>query len=126
MSMTTALANLLADVLDFFGEPAGDTPTDTPDFRGTGPLLRAHPSPFNPRTTIELMAPPQDQLRVEVFDLRGRRVRVLHGGPWPQGGALQLTWNGRDDRGSTVSSGVYVVRASGVDLNLHTRVVLLK
>jgi len=44
-----------------------------------------------------------------LFDLAGRRVRVIHQGPLDRG-LTTLTWDGRDDRGRTLSAGVYLLR----------------
>jgi hypothetical protein len=86
-----------------------DDPTDVPAVFTVQP---PHPNPFNPTTTIRLyVAPGADrQVEVSVYDLRGRRVRELHRGPAPAGW-LELTWDGRDDRGRGQASGVYFVRA---------------
>jgi hypothetical protein len=74
--------------------------------------LPPYPNPFNPQATLRLYVPAgtQDQrVEVGVFDLRGRRVRGLQGGPLPAGWH-DFTWDGRDDAGRAQASGVYVWR----------------
>jgi flagellar hook assembly protein FlgD len=51
-------------------------------------------------------------VRVEVYDLRGRSVRVLHDGALAAG-RQELVWDGKDDAGSEVASGMYLARARG-------------
>jgi hypothetical protein len=68
-----------------------------------------YPNPFNSSTVIGIQLKSGDQVRVEVFDLRGRRVKILLDG-FQQAGRRTLTWDGRDDSGRTVPSGVYTLR----------------
>jgi hypothetical protein len=67
------------------------------------------PNPFNPATTIRLRLAEASPLEVTVFDLRGRRVRVLHSGTHPAGPVV-LRWDGRDRTGRGVASGTYLVK----------------
>ena len=80
--------------------------------------LSARPNPFNPRTTILLDLPRGGAAEAEVaiHDLRGRRVALLHRGPL-RGEKAALVWEGRDDHGQALSSGIYLVRAK---LDGHT------
>ncbi len=75
-------------------------------------VLPPFPNPFNPTTTLRFyVAEGLDaRLDVAVFDLRGRRVRELHGGPAAPGWH-ELSWDGRDDSGRGQASGVYFVQA---------------
>jgi hypothetical protein len=72
-------------------------------------LLAGEPNPFNPRTEIrfELAAPGRAELAVH--DLAGRRVRTLVAEKLPAGRA-SVTWDGRDDAGRELPSGVYLCR----------------
>jgi flagellar hook assembly protein FlgD len=97
-----------------------DTPTsasETP--RATASLGQNHPNPFNPSTTIGYTLPANaGRVTLRVYDVAGRVVRALVDAE--QGsGAQSASWNGRDDRGNAVASGVYFYRltANGVDLS---------
>ncbi|HKK72159.1 MAG TPA: C25 family cysteine peptidase [Candidatus Krumholzibacteria bacterium] len=83
--------------------PAGDTP-------GTvrrAVLSAATPNPFNPRTTIGFaLDSASDDVRLEVFDVQGRRVRTLAQGGFAAG-RHSVDWSGLDTQGRTVASGVY-------------------
>ena len=76
---------------------------------GKRPHVKVEPNPFNPSTSICMELEASCRLDVTVFDVRGRRVRGLHAGVHPEG-EVRLVWNGLDDRGQMVSSGVYLVR----------------
>jgi len=96
---------------------------------GTELLLRQYPNPFNPVTQVELFIPGQagstPDLQVKIFDLRGRLVRQLHDGP-VAAGWQRWTWDGRDQVGQQLASGMYFLRANlGDDFVIH-KMSLLK
>jgi len=71
--------------------------------------LDAWPNPANPRVTVRYALPAADEVRLTVHDARGRRVRLLLAGPSaPDTGSL--VWDGSDDTGRPVPSGVYELR----------------
>jgi hypothetical protein len=87
--------------------------------------LRAHPNPFNPRTTLQLTVPRDGAVSLAVYDLAGRRVRtlvdeVLSSGP------KDVVWDGLDEQGRRVGSGVYLVRMRAGETTASIRVALLK
>ena len=73
------------------------------------------PNPFAGKTTIHFNLPQRGNVKVEIVDVLGRRVRTLLNGALPAG-RHELTWDARDDRGLPVPSGTYlaVVRERGV------------
>jgi hypothetical protein len=89
--------------------------TDTPDVPGPALLTLApnHPNPFNPSTAVKLYVPGESgdvDLRVDIYDVAGRRVRSLHQGTVSPGWH-SISWQGRDDHGQPQASGVYFLRA---------------
>ncbi len=75
-----------------------------------GPQLRQNaPNPFNSGTVISWLQLQPGLARLEVFAVTGQRVAVLHEGP-RKAGLHRLRWDGRDDRGRVLASGVYVYR----------------
>jgi hypothetical protein len=82
-----------------------------------------YPNPFNPQTVIEFTLDAPRLVRLEIFDLLGQRVRVLAFGARRAGVHRQL-WNGMDDAGRAVGSGVYFCRLQAGDL-VRTRKMLL-
>jgi len=87
---------------------------------GTG-----EPNPFNPQTSIDYTVPESAPVRLAIYDAGGRLVRMLVDGVVPPG-AGSVMWNGRDDHGSAVSSGVYFVRLTSGKQVRTSKVVLLK
>jgi len=90
-----------------------------------GILLGALPNPFNPTLTVWFTAPSDDRATIEVYDLQGRRVRDLWHGDLTVGQRRTATWDGRDDSGSRVASGTYLVRLQGERGGAVTRKVSL-
>lgn len=68
-----------------------------------------YPNPFNPNTIIRYSLPEKTHVRLKVFDTIGREVRVLFDREQFQG-EHQTSWNGRDNFGRLVASGVYFYR----------------
>jgi hypothetical protein len=72
-------------------------------------LEQNYPNPFNPATTIGFSLARQEEVRLAVYDLQGRSVRTLAHAILAAG-SHSIVWNGRDDLGITVSSGMYICR----------------
>ena len=91
-------------------------------------LHQNQPNPFNPQTTIRYDLPTQGgatRVRLMIVDATGRRVRTLVD-ETQSGGTRSVVWNGRDDSGSTVSSGVYFYVLDAGKERLTRKLVLLK
>ncbi len=69
------------------------------------------PNPFNATTTIRYNLPEQANVRLEVFNILGQRVKTLVNEP-QTAGYKQVVWDGKNDQGDNVSSGVYFYRIS--------------
>lgn len=88
--------------------------------------LKAWPNPFNPQVNLEYSLTRPGPLQVEVFDLRGNRVRTLFNAPASETQGT-LSWDGRHDNGRPASSGIYLVRLTDPDNRTTSqRVVLAK
>jgi M6 family metalloprotease-like protein len=72
-------------------------------------LMPNYPNPFNPSTTIRYRIASREHVELAVYDVGGTLVRTLVNESRP-GGSYSLEWDGRDDRGTSVSSGVYFYR----------------
>jgi len=80
------------------------------DSPGTPCRLRpAYPNPFNPVTMLRFALDAERRVELAVHDARGRRLRRLAAGTWPAG-EHALVWDGRDERGRELPSGVYFAR----------------
>lgn len=71
-------------------------------------LWPTYPNPFREQTTIEYTLPEAGDVRLEVYDLLGRRVQVLSDGRHEEG-LHRVVWNGRDGGGAPAASGLYIV-----------------
>ena len=87
--------------------------------------LTASPNPFNPRTTIAFTLPQAGDAMLAVYDLAGRRVATLVEGPLPEG-PTSLDWDGRDDAGRALPSGVYLVRLRQAQTIQRCQVTLVR
>ncbi len=89
-------------------------------------LWPAAPNPFNPATTVVFdVAEPTADFRLDIFDVRGRHLRTLVKGAVEAGRHLER-WDGRDDQGGLVSSGVYFVQMRAAGLRWSQKLVLAK
>jgi poly-gamma-glutamate capsule biosynthesis protein CapA/YwtB (metallophosphatase superfamily) len=110
--------------------PISAVTQDTPSAPNLG--LRCFPNPANPRVTVELdltgmgKSGTVGEVNVAVFDLRGHRVRTLHRGPLESGLRHGLTWDGRDDHGQNLASGVYLVQAKAGQKRAGLKVTLVR
>lgn len=88
-------------------------------------LFQNHPNPFNPSTKIRYRLSSAQRTRIEIFDIRGSRVRVLMDrveGPGPG----EVAWDGRNDRGENVSTGIYFYRLSAGGFTQTRKMAVLK
>ena len=101
--------------------------TDAPSRLEARVRLRApSPNPFNPRTRIRFSLDRGAVVRMDVHDTAGRRVRTLLDGVPRMAGEHSVVWNGADDRGRRVASGVYTVRLRAADAVATRRVTLVE
>lgn len=70
-------------------------------------LDQNYPNPFNPSTTIEFSIPKTEQVKLSVYDLNGRHIKTLIDGRLYPAGKYSIQWDGRDNFGEKVSSGMY-------------------
>ncbi|MBK7047830.1 MAG: T9SS type A sorting domain-containing protein [bacterium] len=89
-------------------------------------LHPAQPNPFNPMTLIAYELPSTSRVRLVVYDLTGRRVRALRSGETETAGRHEVVWQGRDDSGHLVATGVYVYRLEAGGTVLARRMTLVK
>ena len=88
-------------------------------------LLQNYPNPFNPETQIRFELPKISRVTLQVFNSLGQRVRILvdeHLSP----GRYSTKWDGRDDFGRSLSSGVYFYRLDAARFSRTQRMLLLK
>jgi hypothetical protein len=92
-----------------------------PDVHG---LAQNFPNPFNPRTSIAFNMPTAGEYRLEIFNVAGQRVRIYAGEA--EAGINVIVWNGTDEDGQTVASGLYLYRITTGDFVKTRKMVLMK
>ncbi|MXW79864.1 MAG: T9SS type A sorting domain-containing protein, partial [Gemmatimonadetes bacterium] len=96
--------------------------TELPD---SDRLAQNAPNPFNSQTVLSYFLHAPGPTRLEVFSLTGQRIAVLHQG-LQQAGYHRLRWNGHDDAGRPVASGLYLYRLVTNEAVLTRKLVLLR
>lgn len=88
-------------------------------------LTSARPNPFNPQTTLDYSLSVGDHVLIAIFDARGSLVRRLVDQQMPAG-EHRVTWNGLDNGGLPVGSGIYFVKLAAGSETDSRKIVLLK
>ncbi len=88
--------------------------------------LEARPNPFNPRTEIHFSLPRAGRVDLDIHDARGHLVRRLITGGQYQGGPGMAVWNGNDDSGRAVPSGLYLARIRSGGFSAINKLTLLR
>jgi len=86
------------------------TPVKSPKTNTVPKKIKLHqnyPNPFNPETTIRFDLPKQAHVKITIYNVLGQRIRKLFSGAKPTG-MHAIQWDGRDDSGRAVSSGLYI------------------
>ncbi len=87
--------------------------------------LNAYPNPFNAELALEYRLPGEQQVQLVIFNTLGQRVRHLESGR-RQRGIHQVTWDGRDDSGREVTSGLYIATLRGTRERISRRLLLVR
>jgi hypothetical protein len=120
--VNSGLCFLTVTAVDYFGNRATGsttrfsilaTTTGVPPSLADGPVVLRppYPNPFNPTTRLAWALTAPGEVRIALYDARGRRVRVLAEGP-REAGEYEAAWNGTDDTGRRVAAGTYLLRLS--------------
>jgi flagellar hook capping protein FlgD len=89
-------------------------------------LSQNFPNPFNPSTSIRFSVPRNTNVRIAVYDVAGRLIRVLEDEARAAGVVYEAKWDGRGSDGVGLASGVYFCKLEALG-QVHTRkLVLLK
>ena len=88
-------------------------------------LEQNYPNPFNPTTTIKYNLPKSTTVRIEVFNILGSKVATLVNEKH-SAGIHSMVWNGKDDSGNSVGSGVYFYKISTPEFSQTKKMLLMK
>jgi hypothetical protein len=109
------------------GEPTGvpieQAPSAVPDVSA---LHQNVPNPFNPTTKVTFDLARNGQVRLQVFNVAGHLVKTLVNGTLPAKRNHEVVWNGLDEAGKRVPSGVYFYQLVTDELTATKKMALLK
>ena len=94
-------------------------------------LQQNYPNPFNPSTTIKYTLPKESNVQLAIYDITGSEVKTLVAGNQPVG-YMEVIWDGKNNNGSQVSSGIYIFHLKALSLEdgkvfeKSSKLVLLK
>lgn len=88
-------------------------------------LAQNYPNPFNPETEIRYELPQNVRVKLAIYDLLGAKVRTLVDA-FETAGARQVKWNGTNDAGKKVASGIYLYRLEAGSFNSVRKLMLMK
>jgi len=106
---TGILDNALYPVAFAIGSRPTSVETETSSIPTTFALRQNFPNPFNPETKISYELPEESHVQLTVFDIRGRKVAELLSERKAAGNYTAI-WNGRNQQGRKVASGIYLYR----------------
>ncbi|KPL14172.1 MAG: hypothetical protein AMS26_11695 [Bacteroides sp. SM23_62] len=88
-------------------------------------LGQNYPNPFNPTTHIQYAIARTADVSLSIFDLMGREIKTLVSDKKSQGSYTAI-WDGTDNTGQKVASGIYFYRLKSDGITLTKRMVLLR
>lgn len=113
----------------FKADTAGDAVREVPGSEGTRPsefsLSQNYPNPFNPETYIKFGLSKAVHVKIDIFNIVGQRVRTLVDEEMESGNYV-ADWDGKDEQGNSVSSGIYFYRMKSEDFSDMKKMLLVK
>jgi hypothetical protein len=88
-------------------------------------LQKNYPNPFNPETTIRYSLSEAGPIKLDVYNIKGQLVRKLVNEP-KAAGNYTVVWNGKDEQGMNVSSGIYFYRMQTKNYSSTQKMMLMK
>jgi len=110
---------------DLVGIPTGTEEPNGPALPEHFEVSQNYPNPFNPGTKIMFSLPERSDVSVNICNILGQRVRTLFGGTL-SAGKHTVEWDGTDDSGAPVASGVYFYRVAADDKIISKKMMLTK
>jgi hypothetical protein len=123
MNMLKRSCNLILTILGatfftFFSLAIASEGTPlTPDHFQLG---QNYPNPFNPTTQIDFSVPARSNVVIKVYNILGQEIRTLVNGQFSKG-VYTVEWDGANNRGVKVASGVYIYKLEAAGLSADSR-----
>ena len=105
---------------------------DVENYKNFGPtpdifsLYQNYPNPFNNKTEIKFDIASQGNYRVEIFDIIGRKIRILSNRTYNPGEDYSVFWDGKNEEKKIMPSGIYFCSVSSISNSKTIRMVFLK
>ena len=99
--------------------------TDEPEIPEEFGLAQNFPNPFNPTTTIKYQLPKDAMVNISVYNMAGQKIKSLVNTS-KEAGYHQLQWDGTNDMGVQVSSGMYLYRIDAGNFNETRKMLLMR
>ena len=92
---------------------------------GSFKLCQNYPNPFNPSTVISFSLPSDDRAEIAIYNVTGQRVRLLVSTEM-KAGMHDVSWDGRNDAGNSLPSGIYFYRMRTSSFNEVKKLIMIK
>ncbi len=88
-------------------------------------LSKNYPNPFNPTTNISFALPNDEHVKLEVYNIKGQKVKILVNENL-KAGEHNVVWNGKNTNNRKVASGVYFYRLTTSKKHLTHKMIMMK
>ncbi len=96
-----------------------------PEIPGVTLLRQNYPNPFNPSTSIKFSLRESEKVKINIFNAKGQKIKTLADKSM-SAGEHQLVWDGRNDTGHTMGSGIYLIKMETKSYNKIVKAILVK
>jgi len=101
------------------------TKITAPDIPDKFSLLQNYPNPFNPETEIRFELPEVSNVVITIYNMLGQKIQTLTNQTY-EAGYHSVMWNGKDVRGASVASGVYIYEIRANEFVMHKKMVMTR
>lgn len=119
---TAIAARMLIDLNEL---ETGLPDVDLQDIPKTVLLKQNYPNPFNPSTVISFELPRSVNVKIDIFNILGQKVRTLASSVM-KSGIHEIKWDGRDDRGIDAAGGIYIYKITAEDYTNSKKMLLIR
>lgn len=116
------VSNIGLTVFDYPTSAVEDDTNQTPECNTS---IYNYPNPFRTETKIRFTIQENSLVRIEVYNIKGQRVKKLFNATMPKG-LNDIEWDGKDDKGKSLPAGVYFCKLKSSDRIMTTKMVFIK
>jgi hypothetical protein len=117
--------HIAADVINWMQNIVNPDITEAGNIPKAYNLSQNYPNPFNPTTTIKFDVKEKGSVTLKIYNVAGQLIRTLHDGVM-DAGSYTLTWDGKNNRGASVATGVYLYKMEAKNFSKTRKLVLLR